>query len=198
MRDNLPWISSIHDCLELNGMRCLYINHYENKPPFVHKKLFQRLSDIFHQESFSTILNAQSKLRTYGLLKRDIGIANYLTTIKNPGLRRSVTKFRLSNHKLNIEIGRHKNIPKELRFCPFCTRSVETEIHFLLECPVYTMARKEIENEIILNRPQFPFYTQTEQLQYLLSDEIIQHTSKYIKTAMDIREFLITRPKEYA
>ena len=119
VRDKLPWINNIKDCLETNGMMWSYINTYENKPPFVHKKLFQRLSDNFHQNAFCTISNPQSKLRTYGLLKSEIGTESYLTKITNPDIRRTVTKFRLSNHKLNIEVGRHKNIPKELRVFPF-------------------------------------------------------------------------------
>ena len=194
--NNLPWISNIKDCLETNGMMCFFINRHENKPPFVHKKIFQRLSDIFHQNAFTTISNPLSKLRTYGLVKRNIGIEHYLVKIKNPGIRNTLTKFRLSNHKLNIEIGRHKNIPMELRFCPFCTNSVETEIHFLLECPTYITLRKQMENKTILT-PNFVFYTQTEKLQYLLSDINVQNTSDYIQKCMDIREFLIGHPKEY-
>ena len=108
-----------------------YINPYENKPPFVHKKHFQRLSDNFHQNGFCTISNPQSKLRMYGLLKSKIGTESYLTIITNPDIRLTDTKFMLSNHKLNIETGRHKNIPKELCLCPFFINSVEPEIHFL-------------------------------------------------------------------
>ena len=111
VKDNLPWVTDMKECLEKNGMMCFYVNSYENKPPFIHKKLFQKLSDIFHQEAFCNITNPQSKLRTYGLLKTSIGLENYLTKITNPAFRRAVTKFRLSNHKLNIETGRHKNIP---------------------------------------------------------------------------------------
>ena len=59
-----------------------------------------------------------------------------------------MTKFRLSNHSLMIEIGRHKEIPKERRFCPFCPNSVETEIHFLLLCPVYDLLRREVMGSI--------------------------------------------------
>ena len=64
------------------------------------------MKDIFHQEAFSKIQKEGSKLRTYGLLKREIGLENYLTDINSPNIRRSVSKFRLSNHSLLTETGR--------------------------------------------------------------------------------------------
>ena len=143
-------------------MMCFYINSYENKPPFIHKRLFEKLSDTFHQDAFCNISNQQSKLRTYSLLKKTIGMECYLTKITNPVIRRTVAKFRLSNHRLNIETGRHKNIPKELRFCHFCKNTVESEIHFLIECPTYKILRKEVLNGITNSKPSFVYYTQLE------------------------------------
>ena len=137
----------------------LYINSYENKSAFINKKIFQRLSDEFHQHSFENIRREQSKLRTYALFKTEIGLEKYLTEIKNIPLRIEMTKFRLSNHSLMIEIGRHKGIPKELRFCPFCPQAVETEVHFLLLCPVYDLLRTEMMRSTNILKPTFAFYT---------------------------------------
>ena len=89
--------------------------------------------DKYHQEAFATIADPSSKMRTYGLIKDERGRETYLRQITNPLIRKSYTKFRLSNHILNIEKRRHNNIPKEVRFCPFCLNQVETEIHFLIE-----------------------------------------------------------------
>ena len=168
IKDNLPWVTNIKDLLDKNGMTCFYIDSYDNKPPFIHKKIFQKLSDIFHQEAFSTITSTQSKLRTYGLLKKQIGIEKYLYEITNPIIRHSCTKFRLSNHTLKIETGRHNNIPKELRFCPFCPNSIESEIHFLIECHTYKTLRHEMLQQITNHKPSFEYYTQTEKFQYIL------------------------------
>ena len=44
------------------------------------------------------------------------------TECEKPAVRSQVTKFRLSNHSLLIELGRHREIPKELRFCQFCNK----------------------------------------------------------------------------
>ena len=65
-------------------------------------------------------LEITSKLRTYAIFKKDIGFEKYLYNIKNPTSRAILTKFRLSNQKLMIEVGRYTNIPKEMRFCHFC------------------------------------------------------------------------------
>ena len=49
MLENLPWISKIKDLLEGKGMLSLYITRHVEKPPFVHKKIFQtrRISPKF-------------------------------------------------------------------------------------------------------------------------------------------------------
>ena len=49
MEENLTWISTIKDALEINGMHCLCFNNYENHLLFIHQKIFQTLSDEFHQ-----------------------------------------------------------------------------------------------------------------------------------------------------
>ena len=87
LKENLQWITSIKEYLETNGMLSLFINSYENKPFFVHKKLFQTLSDNFHQKAFETIKNDNSKLRTYAIFKTEIGFEKYLTETRNPAKR---------------------------------------------------------------------------------------------------------------
>ena len=173
---------------------CFFTNLYDHKPSFIHKKLTLRLSDTFHQEALQTIGDQQSKLRTYGLLKSKIGMENYLLKIKNPVIRSTFTKFRLSNHSLMIEIGRHQKIPKELRFCPFCKNSVESEIHFLVNCSIYEPIRSEILIPILNKRPSI-YLTEKEKFQYLLSEEHIQIMPTYIQKCMDLRTFLLQHPK---
>ena len=134
MQESLPWIDRVKSTLETNGLLCLYLDDHSSKPPFVHKKLYDRLTDMFHQESFEAIRKEDSKLRTYSLFKKEKGLEPYLLEIKNVSLRTKTTKLRLSNHKLMIEVGRHRGINKNNRTCPFCPESVENEYHFLLIC----------------------------------------------------------------
>ena len=56
-------------------------------------------------------------------------------------MRKIITKFRSSDHALEIEKGRHKNKKVEERFCNICKRSIEDEIHFLNNCCRYEGTR---------------------------------------------------------
>ena len=48
----------------------------------------------------------QSKLECYLALNREYTVAEYLTTVTDPGLRKSLTMYRLSEQSLAIEKGR--------------------------------------------------------------------------------------------
>ena len=92
-------------------------------------KVFGREKDIFHQTEFFNIKQDTAKLRTYSMIKTEIGLEDYLINIHNITERISFSKFRLSNHRLMIEIGRHKKIEKLRRICPFCPLEIEDESH---------------------------------------------------------------------
>ena len=76
------------------------------------KTFKQRQNDIFHQNVFENIRKENSKLRTYSLLKTEIGKEKYLDRVQNVQNRVLLTKIRLSNHTLMIEKGRHLKIEK--------------------------------------------------------------------------------------
>ena len=48
-------------------------------------------------------------------------------------VRLILAKFRLSEHKLLIEIGRNLKIPRDQRLCAICN-VLEDEFHFFFEC----------------------------------------------------------------
>ena len=56
-----------------------------------------------------------SKLSFLCTFKNEYKMEQYLTTIKNPKIRKTFTQFRVSNHKLQIERSRYENIPNEQR-----------------------------------------------------------------------------------
>ena len=180
-------------------MLSFFLNSYEDKPTFIYKKIFQRLSDQFYQSSFAYINDENSKLRTYATFKTEIGFENYLSIIKNTHRRKLVSKFRLSNHTLMIETGRHSVpfIKKELRFCPFCKTDIETETHFLLQCPVYDINRNILLQSVIENKQDFPSYSTTEKFGYIMSG-INKDTALFISNSLEVRTFLLSNPKRNA
>ena len=117
---------------------------------------------------------------------------NYLLEIPNIEDRISLTKIRLSNHRLNIEVGRHNKIPKNERFCPFCPTLIEDEMHFLLLCPTYATNRTKLFEE--LNITDIPSIDQESLFVSLMTNSSISHiTARFLKTSIYIREFLVNK-----
>ena len=46
-----------------------------------------------------------------------------------------MSRLRLSDHKLMIETGKHRNITEDESLCPFCQRTMEDETHFYARMP---------------------------------------------------------------
>ncbi len=83
-------------------------------------------------------------MQCYLSLKREYSMAEYLFTVSDKKLRSTLTRYRLSGHKLMIETGRHRQtwLPPEQRLCSHCDlNQMETELHFLTECSKYTDIR---------------------------------------------------------
>ena len=84
-------------------------------------------------------------MQCYLALNRQYTVADYLSTVTDQQLKQTLTKYRLSEHSLAIEIGRHRKIrlPPEERLCCHCTtREPETELHFLTKCEKYEQIRQ--------------------------------------------------------
>ena len=172
------------------------MNFPENRLRTINKKFFERLSDSFHQNAFAEIKTEKSKLRVYATFKEHIGFEKYLSTVKNPKKRAIISRFRLSNHKFMIEIGRHKHIRKEFQFCPFCPYSVETEFHFLFHCPLYRHVRDRFMESITPTNPCMIFYTDGLKLRQLFLTSI-HLFGNYIREITELRDFLLSHHKRH-
>ena len=191
--NDFEWYKNIKKILQNTGLGNILMGD-TTKPE---DEVFKRLVDIFHQNAFGEISKESSKLRTYALLKMEAGEEPYLKAVKNIKDRMSMTKFRLSNHQLMIEKGRHSNIKKEDRICPFCS-AFEDEKHFLLYCSIYSNLRETmlVTAEEKLNQQLMRHEDET-MLKYLLGNtEISPTVAKYLRKTMELRNFLIDRPKQ--
>ena len=95
------------------------------------------------------------KLEFYGLTKKEFGFEEYLS-LPNFRDRQIITKFRCSNHPLEIERGRYRGKPRSERLCKLCTlNEIENEEHFLLSCPFYDYVKEKHYLSEITNVNEF-------------------------------------------
>ena len=196
LKNDILWYSRINHSLAEIGLQ--YITQGNDITPPPHITFFQREIDIFHQNSFAEINGENSKLRTYKLFKTSIQQEPYLTEIKNVKDRITMTKFRLSDHKIMIEKGRHHNIRKELRFCKFCPNTIEDEIHFLMSCTMFTTRRETLMTKIKEKINPFVFrnMSKNEKFNFLMEDiSAAPLVAKYLTHTLELREFLLNEHK---
>ena len=190
---SLNWLNLIKASIAQNGLGNYFINQTVPPNKSLYKIYYNRLKDAFIQRAFATITQPNSKLRTYSLIKEKIGIEGYLISVRNTKQRISLSKFRLSNHKLMIEVGRHQKLQKNERLCPFCLPGhIEDEIHFLTQCKLYNIIRKPLFDKSAEIKPNIQYYTDTEQFKFIMSCSILdKEVAKFIHQGMDMRAIAI-------
>jgi len=142
----------------------------------------QRIKDQFIQQWKSEKENS-SILKYFNKYKTEFGIEQYLLNIKNDKLRKQLTRFRLSAHKLAIEAGRCQNIDREQRLCTFCNQhQIETEFHFLLICPKYL----ELTKLCIINYTSFLTLTRFNTIMPSKNAKSQLNLAKFIDKAMNV------------
>ena len=108
------------------------------------------------------------KLFTYLFLKTNFGLEKYLTLIDN--FRKSICRFRVSAHRLYIETGWYKNIPRNERLCKNCSANeIEDEAHFLIKCDKLNNKREELFNLVSSKVKNFTKLSNNQKLYYILT-----------------------------
>ena len=157
------------------------------------QKLVKEHCSFIWQEELINCPNAEI-LRQF---KNKIRQEEYLSVINDRNLRLTLTKFRLSDHELNIEKGRHKNIKRQERLCPCCSlkKQIENETHFLLEFPYYNILRQRFMVNLIghnfsTDSPASPKYAK-----FLFTGEdlfILCPLANFVKSALTERYISVT------
>ena len=105
--------------------------------------LKSKLCDRYIQY-WSDCIKTFSKMDTYCLMKQRFGLENYVRDVNII----SLTKIRISNHRLAIETGRFSKILRKEKLCVFCKADnifeIEDEQHVLLRCSKLIGIRRDL------------------------------------------------------
>ena len=155
----------------INTLNC------ENVDNISEPQLMYSLKSIYEAQ-WANVLNRNNevsgnKLRTYSSFKQAFKFEKYLLACKTKDRRSIMTKLRTSAHKLHIETGRYsrpQKTPLKDRVCNFCNlEELEDEIHLILKCPFYAVARNTFLNRIVEVIPNFQLFSEAEQFQTIMT-----------------------------
>ena len=135
MRTN--WIKTVEKIINIFNLA----EHIDN-PSFKDKS--KKLGREFYRTKWTDTLstNEQSRVKFYKQINTELRPSGY--TLLPYYQRKVIAKLRCSSHVLEIEKGRHKNIPSENRLCELCNqKEIEDENHFLSSCQTYTTLREK-------------------------------------------------------
>ena len=147
---------------------------------------------IFHYE-WKNSLDASTKGSTYKQFKQDMKLEGYLSYLSRKD-RVTITKLRVSDHKLMIEEGRHKRppIPRANRTCFWCQNEIEDEQHFIVTCQLYG-SRNSWLCDLEGKYPAFHSLTDNDKFIFLMSQEdpdITKSLAKNIEKWNSLRTLL--------
>lgn len=135
--------------------------------------LQMKFTDMFHSsvQDKPNTLDSRNKLRTYRKFKSEIYFEPYLQYCKIKKHRIHFTKLRLSDHRLQIELGRRSRPPTPLedRLCYQCS-VLEDEEHYFMCCTKYANARKSLFNSLSSKINNFLILTASEKFSFLFKN----------------------------
>ena len=143
---------------------------------------------------WKTTISESSKAYSFNKFKTNIALEPYLDLHLNLKYQIAISRFRLCNHTLMIEKGRHhkpKKIDKKERKCYFCKNKIENEEHFMIECPLYAPLRIIFENICSDMYPRYNNLTGEQKFIFVMSNEnekIIRALGKYISESFILRD----------
>ncbi len=109
---------------------------FENLYP-IDLELFRTRLNDFAAEKWRISVLSKPKLRTYRLFKTDLAPEPYVNCCLSRFKRSTFAKYRCGILPLQIELGRFRGQSVAQLVCQLCKNDVETELHFLFDCPLY-------------------------------------------------------------
>ena len=150
-------VPSWYGCMSVIIQKVPGIKDLAHVKQFKFKHSLKRIFRSHYEDIWHSQLPKQStgKLSSYVKFKSNFGLEKYLLKL-NFNSRRSLTKLRISSHRLGIERGRYTNIPRHDRICSRCNiNELDDEIHFLFKCSLFNTDRDQLHTCIATSCPNF-------------------------------------------
>ena len=159
------------------------------------KKEINKTCDGNYDRFWVSKISESTKAASFIMFKTNTVLEPHLALNFNVKHKKAISRFRLSNHTLMIEKGRHLKIEKTERKCYFCKEKIENEEHFLVNCPLYSPQRKILENTCTKNCIRYKNLIEKERFIFIMSNEnetIIKAVGKFITDSFIITDQIIT------
>lgn len=142
-QNKASWGLDVKNLLFATGFGVVWISQgVENEVLFINE-FRQRCFDI-EQQNWQTEVASQSSLDVYALIKNTLSMENYVICLEDQRGIQELARFRCAQFPLMMTEGRHLGLEREDRICPCCDlNKLESEQHFLLECPLYADIRQQ-------------------------------------------------------
>ena len=157
---------------EINNNVVPNFNNYVNKFNISNQNInAMKKHDVssIYQENYDrrwgVYIRNSTKAISYSIFKNTVYFEKYLYQIRNTKNRIALTRFRLSNHNLLIEKGRHvrPRLERSERRCFLCKDEIEDEKHFITKCPFYLKERAMLFRSLLDNSTNFNSLVSDEQ-----------------------------------
>ena len=136
------WICCVKKILDENGFSNIFDFQGNINYLWLKTSLKRRILDQFIQCWKAEIFES-SKGLSYRIFKTEWKFEEYLDLLEKKD-RMTFCKFRTTNHKLPIEIGRWYSVNRNDRKCLLCNKNdLGDEFHYIFECPYFKITRKQ-------------------------------------------------------
>ena len=137
------WASKVRNMLCSSGFGLVWLQQGVGDVKMFISVFRQRLCDMFIQEWSSTIENRDRYIQ-YRSIKTVFEPELFVTTLVKFQMRTVYAMLRAGMFPVNANLARYKN-DENKKFCPFCEKILENELHLLYICPLYVHERNKFK-----------------------------------------------------
>ena len=160
-------------------------NIFEHKEVIILSEVKTLMEDNY-KAKWLNVLASKPKLRTYRQFKFRLETESYVKFMNNRRDRSILAQFRSGVLPLAIETGRYKNVAPDERFCFHCITQVESEIHFILHCPLYLEVRQSLLDKAMQYFDGFEHKEDIQKLEILLKS-LWKESGIFLNKAWELR-----------